>query len=47
MVIKGKPGIIIGLDEGIFVSAKKGRLNSKSEIFVMSEAEFKLFSPDL
>ena len=47
VVIKGKPGIITGLDEGIFVSAKKGRLNSKSDIFVMSEAAFKLFSPEL
>lgn len=44
VVIKGKPGMIIGLDEGIWVSAKKGKLNSSKDIFVMSEAVFKLFS---
>jgi DNA-binding Xre family transcriptional regulator len=44
VVIKGKPGIITGLDEGIWVSAKKGRLRHDKEIFVMSEAVFKLFS---
>ena len=46
VVIKGKPGIIIGLDEGICVSAKKGKLGSPKDIFVMSEAVFKLFSPE-
>ena len=45
VVIKGKPGIIIGLDEGIWVSAKKGSLSGADDIFVMSEAAFKLFSP--
>ena len=44
VVIKGKPGIIVGLDEGIWVSAKKGMLSNNKEIFVMSEANFKLFS---
>ena len=43
VVIKGKPSIIKGLDEGIWVSAKKGKLTNKKEIFVMSEAAFKLF----
>ena len=43
VVIKGKPGTISGLDEGIWVSAKKERLRSKKDIFVMSEAVFKLF----
>ncbi len=45
VVIKGKPSIIIGLDEGIWVSAKNGKLKSKKDIFVMSEAVFKVFSP--
>lgn len=44
VVVKGKPGVIAGLDEGIWVSAKKGRLGGKKDIFVMSEALFKLFS---
>lgn len=44
VVIKGKPGIIVGLDEGNWVSAKKGSLSNDREIFVMSEAAFKLFS---
>ena len=43
VVIKGKPGTIAGLDEGIWVSAKNGVLRSKRDIFVMSEAAFKLF----
>lgn len=46
VVIRGKPGIIIGLDEGIWVSAKRGRLQTKEDIFVMSEAVFKLFAPE-
>lgn len=45
VVIKGKPGVIIGLDEGIWVSAKRGKLCGKKDIFVMSEAAFKLFAP--
>ena len=44
VVIKGKPGTIVGLDEGTWVSAKKGKLDSAKDIFVMSEAVFKLFS---
>lgn len=47
VVIKGKPGGISGLDEGIWVSAQNGNLKGKSDIFVMSEAVFKLFSPAL
>ena len=46
-VIKGRPGTITGLDEGIFVSAKKGRLDTDKDIFVMSEAVFKCFEPNL
>ena len=44
VVVKGKPGAIVGLDEGSWVSAKKGKLGSPNDIFVMSEAVFKLFS---
>jgi len=47
VVIKGKPGIIVGLDEGTWVSSNKGRLGSEKDIFVMSEAVFKLFSPEI
>ncbi len=47
VVIKGKPGAIIGLDEGIWVSAKNGILQSQNDIFVMSEAAFKIFSPKI
>ena len=43
VVIKGKPETITGLDEGIWVSARNGRLNGKKDIFVMSEAAFKIF----
>lgn len=46
VVIKGKPGVIIGLDEGIWVSAKRGTLCGEKDIFVMSEAAFKLFAPN-
>ena len=42
VVIKGKPGVITGLDEGIFVSSR-GRIKTKNDIYVMSEAAFKLF----
>ncbi|MBQ3074965.1 MAG: helix-turn-helix transcriptional regulator [Clostridia bacterium] len=43
VVIKGQPGTISGLDEGIWVSAKNGKLRDRKQIFVMSEAAFKLF----
>ena len=45
VVIKGKPGMIAGLDEGIWVSAGNGRLKTPKDIFVMSESLFKVFSP--
>jgi DNA-binding Xre family transcriptional regulator len=45
VVIKGKPGVMIGLDEGIWVSAKNGNLKGERDIFMMSEAVFKVFSP--
>lgn len=45
VVIRGKPGVIIGLDEGIWVSARNGHLRSPRDVFVMSEAAFKLFDP--
>ncbi|MBE6693705.1 MAG: helix-turn-helix transcriptional regulator [Ruminococcaceae bacterium] len=47
VVIKGKPSVITGLDEGIWVSAKKGILQGSKDIFVMSEAVFKLFAPKI
>lgn len=42
VLIKGKPGFITGLDECGFVSSR-GVLKKDSDIFVMSEAAFKLF----
>ncbi len=42
VIIKGKPGLITGLDEGIFVSSR-GIPKSKNSVYVMSEAAFKLF----
>ena len=42
VVIKGKPGIITGLDEGIFVSSR-GKIKTNKDIYVMSETAFKLF----
>lgn len=42
IVIKGKPGIITGLDEGIFVSSR-GIPKSNNSVYVMSEGDFKLF----
>ena len=44
VLIKGKPGIITGLDEGMFVSSR-GEMKNDSQIYVMSEAAFKLFAP--
>ena len=43
VVISGKPGLIKGLDEGIFVSAG-GDGKGKNRVFVMSEARFRTFS---
>ena len=42
VVISGKPGLIKGLDEGIFVSAG-GERKGKDQIYVMSEARFRSF----
>ncbi len=44
VLIKGKPAVITGLDENGFVSSR-GELKNKTDIYVMSEAAFKLFSP--
>ena len=43
VLIKGKPGVITGLDEGHFVSAH-GEVRSEDDIYVMSEAAFKVFA---
>ncbi len=42
VLIKGKPGSITGLDENGFVSSR-GVLKKDTDIYVMSEAAFKLF----
>ena len=42
VVISGKPGLIKGLDEGIFVSANNSA-NANGRVFVMSEIRFKGF----
>ena len=44
VVVKGKPSIISGLDEGIWVSAARGKPKGKNDVFVMTEAQFKLFA---
>lgn len=44
VLIKGKPALIAGLDENGFVSSRGMRKN-KSDIYVMSESAFKLFTP--
>ncbi|MBQ8408427.1 MAG: helix-turn-helix transcriptional regulator [Clostridia bacterium] len=44
VLIKGKPAVIAGLDENGFVSSR-GVQKNKSDIHVMSEAAFKLFTP--
>jgi len=44
VLIKGKPAVIAGLDENGFVSSR-GMRKDQSDIYVMSEAAFKLFSP--
>ncbi len=45
VVIKGKPGTINGLDEGIWVSAEKGKLPKEDQVLVLSEAAFKVLNP--
>ena len=42
VLIKGKPGMILGLDENGFVSAR-GTCKRLTDVYVMSEAAFKLF----
>ncbi len=42
VIIKGKPGLITGLDEGLFVSSR-GTPKSKNSVYVMSEGAFKIF----
>jgi len=42
IVIKGKPCVIAGLDENGYVSAK-GKAQRDTDVYVMSEAAFKLF----
>ena len=42
VIIKGKPGIIHGLDENGFVSSR-GTPKKPSDVYVMSETAFKLF----
>ena len=44
VLIKGKPSVIVGLDENGFVSSR-GVRKSKSDIYVMSESAFKIFTP--
>ena len=44
VLIKGKPAVIAGLDENGFVSSR-GTQKSKNDVYVMSEAAFKLFDP--
>lgn len=44
VLIKGKPSIIAGLDENGFVSSR-GTPKSHNDVYVMSEAAFKLFDP--
>ena len=43
VLFRGKPGVIVGLDEGIFVSAHG--TPGEGTVYVMSEGAFKLFSP--
>ena len=45
VIIKGKPDLISGLDEGIFRSSR-GYLLGDSDVYVMSETAFKLFVPE-
>ena len=44
VVIKGKPGMIKGLDEGIYLSYSRSGSKGK-KVYVITEAEFKLFDP--
>ncbi len=42
VVIKGKPGLITGLDDGMFVSSRENT-KTKDSVYVLSEGAFKLF----
>ena len=42
VVIKGKPGLITGLDDGFFVSSRDNT-KTKDSVYVLSEGAFKLF----
>ncbi len=42
VVIKGKPAMIAGLDEGIWLSPKKENGAARSGVVVLTESEFKL-----
>lgn len=44
VLIKGKPSCISGLDEGFFVSSR-GIPRQDTDVYVMSEAAFKVFAP--
>lgn len=44
VLIKGKPAVIVGLDENGFISSRGIRKN-KNDVYVMSEAAFKIFTP--
>ncbi|MBO5883906.1 MAG: helix-turn-helix transcriptional regulator [Clostridia bacterium] len=44
VLIKGKPSVIIGLDENGFVSSR-GTKKTPTDVYVMSETAFKLFTP--
>ena len=44
VVIKGRPAMISGLDEGIWVSSERAKIKGEKDVFVMTEAAFKVFS---
>ena len=44
VVIKGRPAMISGLDEGIWVSSERARIKGNKDVFVMTEAAFKVLS---
>ncbi|MBQ9131032.1 MAG: hypothetical protein IJX62_00995, partial [Clostridia bacterium] len=46
VLIKGKPSVIKGLDENGFLSSR-GIPKNPTDVFVMTEAAFKLFSPPM
>ena len=44
VLIKGKPAVIEGLDENGFISSR-GTPKKDTDVFIMSEAAFKIFAP--